>query len=233
MSPSMRRVLGTIIGLGLLLSSCGRVDRGSSKETACGAGAAGCGGQGVGGDSGAADFGGAGDTPADSGAGGHAEAGTGNSAGCDGGTSCKPTTVCRPGSMTCVGEQVAHCNSSGSAWLPPVDCAVGEVCRAGEADANGSRGECKPQPCEAGFVFCKDSDVYLCAGGGSPSLVQACGTGSACQALIPGSPTQAVACLPTPCSPGETSCVGDRLGTCAADGKSLSQLNEDCIAQGN
>lgn len=27
--------------------------------------------------------------------------------------------------------------------------------------------------------------------------------------------------------------MGDRLGTCAADGKSLSQLNEDCIAQGN
>ena len=39
--------------------------------------------------------------------------------------------------------------------------------------------------------------------------------------------------MPLPCSAAETSCLGNKVGTCADDGGSLSSVSEDCSAAGN
>jgi len=79
--------------------------------------------------------------------------------------------------------------------------------------------------------------VYGCEPSG-PVLSVTCDAGRACRALVPDpEPTSEVyrdlaSCALLPCPPGETGCIGNQLGICAADGVSLSTVTMDCAANG-
>ena len=120
MTTSMRRRAGIVIGLGLLLASCGRVQQSSSKGTSCDAGALhSC-------DQPACATGEVCDGGANTSTDGGADGGgpnTGPDSGpalCDGG-SCQPAMVCQPGAEICVDSALARCNASGSGWLAPIE----------------------------------------------------------------------------------------------------------------
>jgi len=40
-------------------------------------------------------------------------------------------------------------------------------------------------------------------------------------------------CAPLPCASGDTACIGNKLGICAADGQSLGSVTQDCGAAGS
>ena len=127
--------------------------------------------------------------------------------------------ACTPGQVArCYGNEVRACNPDGSAEETGTDCGVDKYCEAGE---------CKALVCQPNTNFCKDGDIYNCEWNGTQAyLAMDCPTDTTCDA-------NAFACVPLPCSPGDTVCLGNKVGKCAADGQTLSTVTEDCSLAGS
>ncbi|HKO52925.1 MAG TPA: hypothetical protein VJV79_34690 [Polyangiaceae bacterium] len=134
--------------------------------------------------------------------------------------------ACVAGEKVCVGNEIKTCNANGS--LP----AVGTACSNEEFCENAT---CKPLGCVPGALSCKDKNIYNCEPNG-PMLYTECSAGEACLALVgnadlpPEFNPNVVTCMPLSCPPGQTGCFLNKLGTCAADGASLSEVTNDCAA---
>jgi hypothetical protein len=141
--------------------------------------------------------------------------------------SCVPDT-CVAGQKLCDGYVLKTCNADGSRPKQGKACGKGQVCE---------NAQCKSVGCSQGTLFCKDNDVYECEPSG-PVLSETCGPARACLALIPDpEPSfevnrELTTCAFLPCPPGEIRCIGNKLGTCSADGVSLSTVTEDCALNG-
>jgi hypothetical protein len=122
---------------------------------------------------------------------------------------------CQPNQKLCDNNVVRTCNPDGSWPSEGTACGNDQFCESGT---------CKARVCEPGEIFCKDGDVYGCDWIGSRAdLYQECASDTTCK-VNDGS----YSCIPMPCSPGEVACLGNKVGTCAADGQSLSKVTEDC-----
>lgn len=122
---------------------------------------------------------------------------------------------CMPGTPVCNGNLLSTCAADGSGALPGgTDCGN---------DATCSGNACQPKLCQPG-EFCKNDDVYYCWSGGlDMSISTNCADDSPC-----GKTDAGVACVPYKCWPGLKACVGNKIGTCADDGKALAVVKQDC-----
>lgn len=131
------------------------------------------------------------------------------------------TDGCTPGTQLCVDgyNGFGTCNADHS--RPTADqatfCAFNELCKAGK---------CEVQKC---WSYCKDSQMYRCADDG----LLACGDGEICQDFLDGSFSYGVTCATPRCAAGTSACIGNQVGSCAADGKGLVRVTSDCKADGN
>lgn len=127
---------------------------------------------------------------------------------------------CTPGQVFCDYNTVKTCADDGTIPATGTDCGNDNYC-------DGS--SCKPKVCEPYTYYCKNGDVYYCNYYGGPQPgeqpVQACVADTTCR-IDNNQPS----CVPLPCSPGETSCLANQVGTCAADGNSLTKVTDDCAA---
>lgn len=128
---------------------------------------------------------------------------------------------CHSGDSVCDGDVIKVCNADGSLPASGTACSESQTCE---------NAKCKERPCVPGNYLCKGADVYYCDFS-SPflSLQQTCEPDSSCKAVG----TTGAACAPFACSPSAAACVGDKLGTCAADGLGLSAVTTDCTATAN
>jgi len=126
---------------------------------------------------------------------------------------------CTPGQILCDGDYVKTCTETGSLPVNGTYCGADKYCE---------NGTCKQRECETYTYLCKDGDIYYCDYYTQPTVSQYCLSDSACKE-IDGS----FACVPLPCSPGEKSCLENKVGTCATDGGSLSSVSDDCTVAGN
>jgi len=128
---------------------------------------------------------------------------------------------CHAGDTLCDDNVIKVCNADGSLPATGTACDDTQFCESGQ---------CKPRPCVLGSYFCKGSDVYYCDFN-SPFvfLSQTCDADSSCQPLG----TSGAVCAPLTCKPSSTACVGDKIGTCAANGQGLSSVTTDCTATSN
>jgi hypothetical protein len=120
---------------------------------------------------------------------------------------------CQAGQVFCDGNVIKTCAADNS--IPE----TGTGCKADEYCTNAT---CKPRGCELDQYFCKDGDIYYCGFEG-PWLEQTCVDETRCQALPNGT-----TCAALPCDPDSTVCLANKIGTCAADGTTLSKVTEDC-----
>jgi len=140
------------------------------------------------------------------------------------------SNVCTAGQKLCAGDKIKICNADGSLPADGTACASNEYCE----DAT-----CKPRGCdEIGSLFCKGDDMYSCQHEGA-QLYTECEPNQVCHAILTsleqapiGDATGAVFCAPPICPPGTSSCALNKIGPCAADGKSLSSVTTDCAASG-
>jgi hypothetical protein len=123
---------------------------------------------------------------------------------------------CSPGAAMCSGNVATVCNGDGTGAA-----AGGTDCGADLCDA----GVCKPKICEGYSYFCKGSDIAYCQGGLSYYVTSLCADDAPC-----GQTDSGPACVPYLCWPGLKACLGNQVGTCADDGKSLSVAKQDCSA---
>ncbi len=123
---------------------------------------------------------------------------------------------CHAGDTLCDNNMIKVCNSDGSLPSTGTACGDNQVCE---------NAQCKDRPCVAGSYFCKGVDVYYCDYN-SPYLYlsQQCSGNTACKPLGNNSAT----CSPLACSPNSNTCLGNKIGTCASDGQSLSVVSSDC-----
>lgn len=132
--------------------------------------------------------------------------------------SCAKAT-CAAGLGICNGTLATQCKPDGSGPVEGgVDCSADDrFCVAGQ---------CRDTPCVAGAKSCKDGDVYLCAADGrSLSLSQTCGSNEVCS-------NELGACAGRICEPNQGACVGNRTTTCNALGSGFLPAGTDCAAQG-
>jgi hypothetical protein len=128
---------------------------------------------------------------------------------------------CTPNEITCRGNSSLVCNADGTWPDASTECDNDEYCEYGTG--------CKKRVCEPGTIFCKDGDVYDCYwDGSSANLYQNCPADTTCDVT-----NGNFLCIPLPCSPGDTACLGNKVGTCATDGQSLSAVTQDCTATGS
>ena len=128
---------------------------------------------------------------------------------------------CQPNQLLCDGNVARVCNADGSWPTTGTDCGNGNYCE---------NGACKPMVCSPYTSFCKDGNIWQCDGNGAPQQgsEQQCPSETACQVV-----GSYASCAPVPCSPSDTACIGNKVGTCAADGQSLGTVSLDCGAAGN
>ena len=156
--------------------------------------------------------------------------------------------ACTPGALSCDGPDVIQCDSQGLhnvlVQTCPSGCSAGaciqaactqgarrcgtvgvETCLPGEGGMLGwALSQACPQGCDPIALSCisllcrpldvrcsatKPSVVELCSGDGSKWLDEPCGAGATCSAGV---------CVTQRCTPGVTSCDGNVLVTCSADG---------------
>jgi hypothetical protein len=129
--------------------------------------------------------------------------------------SCK-LNDCQGGDKLCADNMIKVCNADGSLPSSGTACSSTQFCE---------NAECKERPCVLGSYLCKTGNVYYCDFEG-PYLAQQCDPDTACKALG----TSQAFCAPLACSPASSACLGNQIGTCASDGKSLSQVTNDCTA---
>jgi hypothetical protein len=130
---------------------------------------------------------------------------------------CK-TNDCHAGDTLCADNVIKVCNADGTLPASGTACADTQICE---------NAQCKDRPCMPGSYLCKDANVYYCDFN-SPYLYlnQICDPGSSCKAYG----TSGATCSPLACTPSISACVGDKIGTCGADGQSLSAVSTDCTA---
>ena len=130
---------------------------------------------------------------------------------------------CQPSQVLCDGNVVKTCAANGSLPAAGTDCGNDKYCE---------NGACKPKVCEPFTYYCKNGDVYYCDYFGGPQQgeqpAQFCPTDTTCQVT-----DNSATCIPLPCSPGETACLGNKVGVCASDGQSIGGVPTDCAANGN
>lgn len=128
---------------------------------------------------------------------------------------------CKANQTTCDNNVSRVCSPDGSWPQTGTDC--------GDKICDPYSGTCKTKVCDPYTYYCKNGDIYYCdyRGAGSPNEIpsQYCSSDTTCQVQ-----DDAASCVPLPCSPGETACLGNKVGTCAADGQSLASVTEDCTA---
>lgn len=125
------------------------------------------------------------------------------------------TNACKAGDIGCLGNAVITCNDDGTWPATGTDCGTGSVCQAGA---------CKTKECEPNTIVCKDNGIWRCDYSGFLNyLLEQCPTDSSC--LATGS---TASCSPNPCSAGESACIGNQIGTCGTDGRSLKTVTDDC-----
>jgi hypothetical protein len=111
--------------------------------------------------------------------------------------------------------------------IPPTgtDCGSDNYC---------DNGTCKAKVCEPYTYYCKNGDIYYCEYYGGPQPgeqpIQVCLAETTCRV---DNDNNSASCVPLPCPPGETACMGNQVGTCAADGQSLSKVTDNCAGAGN
>jgi len=128
---------------------------------------------------------------------------------------------CQPNQLLCDGNVARTCTADGSWPQTGTDCGADKYCE---------NGACKTRVCDAGVIFCKDGDIYGCDWLGSRAdLYQQCPNDTACKATPGGN----FACVALPCSPGETVCMGNKVGVCSTDGQTLASVTEDCGKAGS
>ena len=127
---------------------------------------------------------------------------------------------CSANQPLCDGNVAKVCNADGS-WPQTggTDCAD-KVC-----DPNS--GTCKAKVCEPYTYYCKTGDIYYCENGQAEFPSQNCASDTTCQPQAGGA-----SCVPYPCTPGETACLGNKVGTCSADGQTLAKVTDDCVGAG-
>jgi len=130
---------------------------------------------------------------------------------------CK-TNDCHAGDSVCADNVIKVCNADGSLPASGTACTDTQICE---------NAQCKDRPCVPGNYFCKGADVYYCDWA-SPFvyLSQPCTADTSCKALG----TTGATCAPLACPPSTNACVGNKIGTCAADGQTLSSVTTDCTA---
>jgi hypothetical protein len=139
---------------------------------------------------------------------------------------CSPNE-CAPGEKRCVGNVVKTCNDEHVLPAQGTDCGDEAWCE---------HGECKPRSCTPGTLFCDRSDVYYCEEMAAPSLQADCPSETACRVVFPDAAPfsfSGASCAPLTCTPGSSACLQNQLGTCGADGESLSKMSSDCAANGD
>ena len=129
--------------------------------------------------------------------------------------SCK-ANECHAGDTLCSDNMIKVCNADGTLPATGTACADNQFCE---------NAQCKAQLCVPYTYFCSGKDVYYCDFN-SPVLSQPCDADTACKVLG----SSGAACAPLACSPSSSACLGNQIGTCAADGHSLSQVTNDCAA---
>ena len=136
--------------------------------------------------------------------------------------------ACVAGKKLCNGDVVKTCNADNTVPQDGTPCAKNEICE---------DGACKPLGCNLDNFFCKGKDIYYCSRIGQ-QLLEECAAGQACQAMI-GVPdgdftgsSSLTSCRPLSCPPGQTGCVKNQIGPCAASGAGLSAVTTDCAATG-
>jgi hypothetical protein len=120
---------------------------------------------------------------------------------------------CEAGTRFCEDNSILTCTADGTRPDTGTACKDTEYC----VDAT-----CKPRGCELNQYFCKTGDVYYCGYYGA-GLELDCPDQTACRAT-----TSGAVCVPLPCEPGSAACLGNKVGTCAADGNALSKVTESC-----
>jgi hypothetical protein len=125
---------------------------------------------------------------------------------------------CVPLEALCDGNYVKICTEAGA--LPPVgmDCGADQYCE---------YGKCVARECPSFSYFCRDNDIWYCDSF-APYFSQDCPPDTTCR-----EEDGAVSCLPQLCEPSTVACLGNELGTCAADGNALGSVTQDCAAAGN
>lgn len=126
---------------------------------------------------------------------------------------------CEPGELVCDGDYVKTCTDTGSFPVSGTYCGSDKYCE---------NGVCKDRECDPYTYICKDGDIYYCDYyGGAVSVSEYCLDDTTCKESDTG-----VACVPLPCQAGEQSCLGNKVGTCATDGTTLSAITDDCTTTG-
>ncbi len=129
---------------------------------------------------------------------------------------------CQANQPLCDGNVAKVCNADGTWPQTGTDCGADKYC-----DPNS--GACKTKVCEPYTYYCKNGDVYYCDYFGFPgqgeSLIQNCASDSTCKVQ-----DNSASCVPYPCPPGETACLGNKVGKCADDGQTLGTVTDDCAA---
>lgn len=123
--------------------------------------------------------------------------------------------VCIAGQPVCDGNVATACKGDGSGYEEGTDCEDDEeICWAGQ---------CLPEVCSEG-THCFEGDPYQCTNGGtSRTLTDVCSSTEYCS-----SADEPAQCLPTSCTAGEDTCLGNVAGTCNETGTGLESGSLDC-----
>lgn len=123
---------------------------------------------------------------------------------------------CTAGEKLCSSNTVVTCKDDGTLPASGTPCGGDQYC---------DGGECKDLGCTPDESFCKNGDVYFCQYAAPPYISQACNDDQPCKALGNG----AAICTQRACTPGVKSCVGNQIGSCAADGASIGSVTDNCV----
>jgi cysteine-rich repeat protein len=142
-----------------------------------------------------------------------------------GGAVCIPQ-VCAPESLRCGpdGEAVQRCAPDGSAWLAPVGCQAGNLCRSGV---------CEPWVCTPGSSVCLGDGRTrrLCGDRGDTQRDEPCSSSQYCDDA-----SGSARCLAQVCTPGQVRCLDlSRREVCNDRGSAWNTLavcsaEQSCVA---
>ncbi|HYQ18804.1 MAG TPA: hypothetical protein VEQ58_23675 [Polyangiaceae bacterium] len=131
--------------------------------------------------------------------------------------------VCEAGEKVCEKNTATTCTDDGQFADGGMDCGSSAWCL---------DGECQPRTCPVNQYYCEGDDIYYCLETEPPQLVSSCGAGLSCHPFVGGSDagtgSYGVLCLPPTCSTGDKTCLLNKIGTCGADGETLSSVTTDC-----